>query len=705
MNKPSVKVNRKTHNIHSGIFSKLSMFFGYTEIRGWVISCVISIAVCLFFFFYHVKDWYDAEGLCFYDRKPVMATFDAYYFMRLTEDYLSGGYDAYDFLRNAPRPRPVPLLVRIASLIKCITGFSTEYIAWLLPPLLASFTVFIYGYWARFFINPFLFVVASTIGSTSHVWFWRTSLGRFDTDSLNLFFPAILSASVFFTVTANGVYKKLAGFTVMLISILLWHMWWPQGHNIGFLLGLVTYGFSLFFVKSNRWENVLRASVLIGGILVAIAIATVHFLSKTLPIPDFLKPILDYMDLIFSKDSVDPSVGASITELKSVNLLQGTVQIFGHWALAFPALAGTIFTIIARPFFIILWAPFLMLGFMGLFSNRFLTFLVPPLAFGLAFFSSSWVIGFKRLSAILGEWKYIVALAMSIIFVIPNVSLNLKVDGIPNVTASLVHLAKIIEPMKPKDSPVWAWWDYGYLIQYYTKRRTFMDGGNQEALRIVIGAYPFSTEDVSAAKNWINSFSNSDLKPFFRAREELGDKVKAFGFLKEALKGKNSLKKVLSDYNQEHNEKTWQELLYPETRVFLFIPVDFFRKAYWWYYYGSWDYEKGHGRHPTAFYFHEWFVNVNPIKGYLTTLQGQKIAFGKYIILNKSQKIEEFSVSSKSSAVLLRTVPGVVFLFEESLSESVALKLYLRPNDFSNDFELIYYHPLYGGIWRTVPSD
>ncbi|MCX7822881.1 MAG: hypothetical protein N2260_05505 [Syntrophobacterales bacterium] len=685
---------------------KIALLFDYNGIKGWIIASLISISICLFFFFYHMRDWYNAKSFCFYDEKPTMATFDAYYFMRLTEDHLNENYESQDYLRNnIARPKPVPLLVRIAAFIKSTTGAPLEYIAWLLPPTLASFTIFIYGYWARFFSNPFLFIIASVTGSTAHVWFWRTSLGRFDTDSLNLLFPAILTASVYFTITSSEIRKKLAGFGILALGILLWHSWWPQGYNIGLLLALGTYGVSLLLIRSTTWENVLRGFILIGSIVVAL-ISVLHLFGESSSVSKVFKPITNYVDLILkSKTSAEPSVGTSITELQSLTMIQGTKHIFGHWILSIPALIGTALVLISRPHFFILWAPFLVLGVMGFASNRLLIFLVPPLIFGLAFLSSHWIVHSKGLSIIPKKWKYLIATAVSIFLLLPNSILNLKIAGLPNVTADLVHLAKIIEPMEPKDGAVWAWWDYGYLLQYYAKKRTFIDGGTQTSPRIIISAYAFSTEDVAIARNWINSFAAHDLDPFRIAQKELGSKSVAFEFLKEGLKGKNILKEALHKYNQEHNEKLWQELLYPNIQTFLFIPIDFLKKTYWWYYYGSWDYEKGEGRHPIVINFPQWFVNVNLSKGYLTTLDGKRMSFGRYVIVKKDRFPEEFIVQPGDSVTtLFMTIPGIALITEGKVSESLPFKLYRHPGNYSHAFELIYYHPAYGGVWRTAST-
>ncbi|MGC8719822.1 MAG: STT3 domain-containing protein [Thermodesulforhabdaceae bacterium] len=686
-------------------FSVRSILFDNTRTTHWVVALIISLSLCLFFFFYHLKDWYDARSVCFHDGKPTMATYDAYYFMRLTDSYLQGNYGHYDSLRDAPTPAPIPLLVRIAALIQRISGASLEYIGWLLPPFLASLTVLIYGYWARFLKSPFLFVLSSIVGSTAYVWFWRTSLGRFDTDSLNLFFPGALTASIFLILTGDKTARKLTGLAGLALSIVFWYLWWPQGHNVGLLLALGTYGISVFFVPGKKWENILRGIILSGGILLAALIA-LNVLTKSFPLPDFLKPFAEHLSLALkSATGQEPAVGESITELKVVGWRDGMAQILGHWALAFPAVAGTVLTIIYRPFFFILWVPFLILGIGGFFSNRFLIFLVPPLASGLVFLTSVWLINSKRLSLIPEVWRIVTAILLSIAMTIPNVYINLKGVAIPNVRADLVQMAKTLEPLEPQNSVIWAWWDYGYLLQYYAKKKTFIDGGKQAAPRIIISAYPFATEDVVLAKNWINCFAKNDLHPFSVAVQELGSEAKAFQFLKEALRGMAVLYDALLRHNQEHNEKLWRELLYPKTMSFLYIPVDFLRKTYWWYYYGSWDYDRGQGVHPVSVHFPQWFVNVNPSKGYLTTLDGKKILFRKYVVARNGEFPREKTVAQDPPTVLFMTVPGVAIILSEDVSESTALKLYRHPDGFGNAFDLIYYNPAYGGIWRTNSTD
>ncbi|MEJ5299383.1 MAG: hypothetical protein WHS38_00155 [Thermodesulforhabdaceae bacterium] len=682
----------------AAFISKNSNFF-------WITAILASFLLCLFFFLYHIKDWHEAKDACFYEGKPTMATFDAYYFMRLTDDYLSGNYSSEDTLRGGgvSKPLQVPLLVQIAGLIRSLTGLSMEYVAWLLPPFLASFTVLIYAYWARFFQSPFLFVISSIIGSTANIWFRRTSLGRFDTDSLNLFFPGVLSASIFLFLTGRSLIKKLAGFLGIVVSVFLWHLWWPQGYNIGIILALGTYGISIFFIPGNRWEKVLKIVILTGTLIVA-SLIVLHR-SHYLPVPGFLKYLDGYADLIFKTESTEPSVGTSISELKQLDLSQAATRMFGSAILAIPAILGAALTIITRPFFAILWAPFLALGIIGFFSTRFLIFLVPPLAFGLAFIPTVWFTQEKRFFKIKPKWKWIIGVALAIIFALPNVITNLRTQVIPNIKSELVHMAKVLGTMEPQNSPVWAWWDYGYLLQYYSKKKTFIDGGIQGPPRIIVSAYGFAMEDVVAAKNWINCFAHNDLIPLVQAEQEFGSKAKALSFMKEALSERNNLQDVLQKYQQGHNEKLWQKMLFPKTNVFVFIPVDFLKKSYWWYYYGTWDYDLAKGVHPLLFPFSQWFININFKEGYLTTLDGRKALFKKYAISQKGEHPQEVIVAPKHSATLLLTIPGVAMLVGENLSESAALKLYLRPDNYRSDFELLYYHPAYGGIWRTVPEE
>jgi hypothetical protein len=670
---------------------------------SWALALGASLLLCLFFFLYHVRDWQAAKNACFYEGKPTMATFDAYYFMRLTDDYLNGNYTPEDPLRGgALRPMPAPLLVRIAGFIRSLTGSPLEYIAWLLPPFLATLTVLIYAYWARFFQNPLLLIISSIIGSTSYIWFWRTSLGRFDTDSLNLLFPGVLSASIFLFLTASNITKKLAALIGIIVCVFLWYLWWPQGYNLGLILAIGTYGISVFFVPGNRLEKALRIGILVACLIVA-AFLGLYALNRSIPIPAFLKPIAGYADLIFRSEPSEPPVGASITELQSLPMLKAATQMFGFWWLIIPAIIGVILTVIARPFFVVLWVPFLALGTMGFFSNRFLIFLVPPLAFGLAFLPTVWFIQTNRFSWTGAKWKWAIGLTIAVIFALPNIITNLRIAGMPNVTAGLVHIAKMLEPIEPKDSTVWTWWDYGYLLQYYAKKKTFIDGGMQGPPRITVAAYGFAVDNVVTAKNWINCFAHNDLMPLERAKQELGSEAKAFAFLKEALSGQDNLKEVIQKYHQEHNEQLWHTLLFPKTRAFLFIPVDFFRKSYWWYYYGSWDYERNEGIHPQVIFFHRWFVNLNLNKGYLTTLDGRKAFFKRYVIAENGRHPKEITVASEPSTTLILTVPGLAILFGENVYESTALKLYLHPEEYRNTFEPLYYHPAYGGIWRTIP--
>ena len=156
---------------------------------------------------WHLRDWNKYKIAFFYDKRPLMTTMDAYYYLRLTRDLVSNNYKHKDKLSPIQnRPYPIPLLVLITAGIKKITPFPLEWIAFFIPCVLSLLIIIPYFLWGKHLGGKLTFFISSLIGVSSFYWYKRTCLGRFDTDSLIPFFIYLIPFLMYKFITK----KKIA---------------------------------------------------------------------------------------------------------------------------------------------------------------------------------------------------------------------------------------------------------------------------------------------------------------------------------------------------------------------------------------------------------------------------------------------------------------------------------------------------------------
>ncbi|KAA0257656.1 hypothetical protein FHQ18_07900 [Deferribacter autotrophicus] len=167
----------------------------------------LFLVVAIFFYSAFVRynqysEWKKKKNLYFVEKYPAMTTLDAYYWLRYAKEYDKGIYKSdNDTLRYYPdsqkRRKPIPLLSFLVAKFSSFTGGNYYYAGLYLIPILASLFIIplsIYFYLVGF---PFGGLVGSFVGAFSYMYFVRSSMGRVDTDLLNIFFPALASLFIY----------------------------------------------------------------------------------------------------------------------------------------------------------------------------------------------------------------------------------------------------------------------------------------------------------------------------------------------------------------------------------------------------------------------------------------------------------------------------------------------------------------------------
>ena len=636
---------------------------------------------------------------------PLMTTLDAYYYLSLTDDYLSGtssiGQDKKD---SNLSPGSTPLLAVLTASIHNLTQIPLEKLAFYLPCFLASFMVFVYFCWGLQFNGASTCLFASCIGMGSYYWYTRTCLGRFDTDGLIPFFVYGISYLIY-RFSVDSVWRsRLAYLTLALLMAYLFQWWWQQGLYLNLLILLVPYSLSLFFLSSNRVERFIKIALLMAGFM---ALTVVVFdLAHLLPFK--LSSLFDIPRAYFSLITKDtggllPGIGQSISELEPVTYEYLSQKVAGNPIILIMALTGMgllikkhgrIVVFLAFPFF---------LGMMSIFARRFLIYFIPLYALGLAYFLKyvSELTIFKRIPF----WPrhlIFIGLALTIIYV--NSAKAFKYTIRPRGTSSQVTLAKAIQEDASSRAVIWNWWDYGYFLQYYAKRRTMVDGGNQNPLRFFITAFPLTAKDPVLARNWIKFFAAHGVRGLRRVNAHFNDIPKAIRFLKVSLAHPEKLQSILAQFGLK-DQKYWTPYLFPKADVYLYLTYDLFSKSYWWYYFGSWNEELGHGVHPTARFLEQGQFVINRKDGLIRIGDKSLLVSDIYYFTLKPvpHVFAHKQYKNKARLVLIYIQDhGRAYLLDEALYHSLFVKLFFtKPLSPPSGFKTVKYVPFQGGIWQV----
>jgi len=136
--------------------------------------------------------WKESPDRYFAEGKPLLTTSDAYYWIRLAQEYRDGAYHAgeNDRLRAYPdganRVWPVPLLSLMLATASAISGVDLFETGIYLIPLLAGLFMLPLGLYCWRIGLPSAAILGGLITLFCREYFTRTSIGRVDTDALNL---------------------------------------------------------------------------------------------------------------------------------------------------------------------------------------------------------------------------------------------------------------------------------------------------------------------------------------------------------------------------------------------------------------------------------------------------------------------------------------------------------------------------------------
>ena len=514
---------------------------------------ILVLTLCIGLLAYKARDdqwnvWKANPDITFYNGSPLLSTADGPYFVGLAK-YLSENKSLSLFnekryfpeldkelgdqkkLKNFVEPGffEISLLPRIISYFSKFYNNDLLLTSNLLIPLSAFITAILISFFFLVLGFGYEGVVAGLGASLSQSIYVRTSIGRVDTDLLNIGFFYSIVALLTASILSNKVRDKflliiLAGFSNFCF------VWWYQrpGFFIPFLITLV--------LLQYIYKTGFKISI--------IQIFLFSLFSGPLFIFGSLENIINFGSLylsFFSSDApkislIFPDTFNTITELQNLEFSEYSNLIFGEskeLLMLFSILGLVIFLFFNLKIAVAVLPAFIFLLMSIFVGKRFAIYAIPLYWFGVSYLFFSVVI----LTIRIFKLSYYINLnerllkniltsfsALLLMFFIVTTSISYcendkffnckpKYTPMPSFSNSITEAFTFFKNEKfDSSSVIVTWWDFGYWLNYFSGLSSVHDGGSQRSPKTYLVAKSLTSTDQLKSYNMINYLLSSNLQ-------------------------------------------------------------------------------------------------------------------------------------------------------------------------------------------------
>ncbi len=586
----------------------LSRFFTQYSIPIEIVVLLCIIAAGIAVRTQDLEQWNRYKQKAFFNNEPIHTTFDAWFYLSLAQDLVDDTYHKIDEKRGVPnsppRPSPAPLISVMAATVAKATDYSLSWIGAVLPAVLGPLLAIPLYFLGRFYGGPLCGLASALVVLLYPFYIHRSNIGRFDTDCMNVTWSAA-PAILFLMFGQSKTVKRYLFFAAGLLSMVLFMWWWDQAQSAVIAISLLPLLVALvFYYRPPKKEGIIFYAVL--GVMTLVFLILDGF---QVPVKVTNALLKEFAYISKEAAGAFPNIGVSISEQSIPSLdtiVTYTTQNMLAFLLAVVGLALLIWRNKKHSLYLISFFTLSVLAFTK--ANRFLIFLIPPLALGTGFFLSFIWEYRKQFVPV-----YIITPLLLILLCFPLYKSNTAYTQWPKESGALVEGMDYIKHNTPDNSVVWAWWDHGYAITYYSRRATINDGSIHGGERTVYTALPYTTTSYRLAANFMQFYTARGMRGMSILNRAVGNnRTKALELAKEVLLAGPELARIrlekagLKPVKPYKTVDDWLRFFYPDKTVPLYLFVDSLlcKTAGWWYWFGTWDIDRQDGTRPTykAFY-------------------------------------------------------------------------------------------------------
>ncbi len=469
------------------------------------------LVIFLLTLIYFVNLYFYIDGLhIFSNKENVLTSYDGYYYAYLAKKLLEDSYKAIDYLTNVPDfsifPYPVPMHSYIAYILVKFLNIKLETIIIWTSVILAPLFIFSMYLYTRKFLPIYAFIGGAILGSLNPVYFGRNVPGRFDTDSLILFFIFLILFLIVKLIENLKNLKVSIIYTLTLIISFNLFMWWykkPLFADV-FLVSIILGAISYYYkeIKNNK--------ILLKNFLLNITIYIVALWSfAKIGIFDAFNKVIFYTFKQPEASSFIPeSIKKHITELQPVSWNTFLMAITDNTMLTIIGIVGLILIFKNHFKYISVAIPIIAIGILSFKSGvRFLMYLIPFIGLGVGYFYYSLYKFLTKKLPFLNKGIYKLALILLIIISSFPVSIGLIKPRLIIDNETFYSLKEVKEKLDNK-SYIWHTWSYGYPLKYLLDRGVYVDNGNQNIIKNFAIANSLYTTSLEKSYKLISFITN-----------------------------------------------------------------------------------------------------------------------------------------------------------------------------------------------------
>lgn len=619
---------------------------------------------------------------------PMLVEADGYHYLQRSQELLAG---KASWLQEPP-------LSALGALLRLGTGLPLELVAFWLPVGLALACGLWFWGWGRLLAaSAAQTALAAFCGSLVPAWFLRSSPGWYDTDpGIAFFWHGCLLATARLGLTPGcprG--RDLLLFAACCLGL----GWWWRPGVVMLPVCLLLWGGSYGFAKDRLWRG-MRLATGLGVVLCG----ALFLLPPRGWLPGLLAPARRYVGIhaamaLRNSDVVVFQSIAELTPLSVAEILQG----LGGTALAgVVALASVLLLILRRPRACVFLLPSLLALALALAAERFLFLAAVPVTLGIGLLPGLLpeVLPGLPLSArrtAQGAWVAGLGLVASLLFWHATHPLKFYFQ------APQDRFALTLKQVAPPGARLWNWWDDGYFLAARSGLPPLFDGGSQSAGMSYIAAHPLGSDDPQLARRWIRFFA-------LRGKDGVLPLLAAWGNGFEVLKRLDAVfsapdpRAALAALPPLAPGADW---LFPEGRVYLYLPQRFLRLSRWWIGIGKNPVPDARTLRPHIEAFERGGFRYVPGEAQVdlpeAVLKRGYTTFGGVFVTSRAPLAPPWGGGQPGPYVVASDLSPWLYVVDEEALASVAFRLLAPGGRELPGFAPVLTNFAHGGVWEVLP--
>lgn len=638
------------------------------------LGCAVSSAI----FLHRVS----ADFKLFYSdsRLPMLVEADGYHHLFRSQELLAG---KAAWLQE-------PALSALGAALSLAARLPLELVAFWLPVgLAAACGLWFWGWGKLLGATTAQAALAAFAGSLIPAWFQRACPGWYDTD------PGIafLWHGSLFATACLGLAPGRPGLrpALLLAACALGLGWWWRPGILALPLCLLLWGATFAFAEDRLWRRLRLATgmaLLLGGALFLLLPGA--WLPQTLAVLQTYARAHAATALGTSRDLVF----LSIAELEPMSVTEILRYLGGNAAAGALALCATLMILWRRPRPGAYLLPSLLGLGLAFFSQRLLYFAALPVALGLGLLPGLPPPS-RRYAAL--TWTASLGLVASLLFWHATHPLKFYFQ------APQDRLALTLKRVAPPEAKVWNWWDDGYFLAARSGHAPLFHGGSQSPRTAFIAAHPLASDDPLLASRWIRFFALRGAGALAPLRKAWGDDPPIWQRLDSIFSAQDP-QKALARLTPPAPGFGW---LFPEGRVFLYLPQRFLKLSRWWMTLGE-----SPAPDPRSLRTHiDTFERTS-----FRYVPGQRVVDLPEAVLKKGYKsLGGVYLTSRTPLappwgggqpgpyVVASDLSPWLYIVDEQALRSVAFRLLAPSGERLPGFAPVLTNYAYGGLWEVLP--